>query len=308
MVDWIDNETATAKFGARKAGKRKAGKAQPHPTKTRKAKEATNVRLRKRFRTILESMSNKPSLKFPAGCKGDAEMRAAYRFLDNEHVTASSILMPHHDATIERIRAQTVVLIPQDTTEIDVTRPHEVMVGAGPLNDSSRVGFHDHVSLALTPEHLALGVVDAQIWARDPVEFAKDADQKRAERRAKPIEDKESMRWLEGYRAACQVARAAPDTHIVSLADSEGDIYELIREGQAGAGERKASFVIRACQNRALVATAECPLAELPNLLREQVLNTPVRAERSLEIRAWFKLAGFGVTARTMSVPRRSRG
>ena len=29
-----------------------------------------------------------------------------------------------------------MVLIPQDTTELDLTRPHEVMVGAGPLNDS----------------------------------------------------------------------------------------------------------------------------------------------------------------------------
>ena len=189
-------------------------------------------------------------------------MKAAYRFVDNEHVTASSVLAPHHDATIERIREQTVVLIPQDTTELDVTRPHEVMVGSGPLNESSRVGFHDHVSLAMTPEHLVLGVVDAKIWARDPVEFEKDADQKRAERRAKSIEDKESVRWLEGYRAACQVAQEAPETHIVSLADSEGDIYEFILEGQAVEGDRKASFIIRACQNRALVATDENPFPE----------------------------------------------
>ena len=284
MVDWIDTETATATFGTRKAGKRKAGQAKPHLTKARKAK-VCNARLKKRLQILLESMSNKPSLKFPAGCNGSAEVKAAYRFLDNEHVTASSVLTPHHDATIERIRAQTVVLIPQDTTELDVTRPHEVMVGSGPLNESSRVGFHDHVSLALTPEHLALGTVDAQIWARDPVEFEKDADQKRAERRAKSIEDKESVRWLEGYRAACQVAHAAPETHIVSLADSEGDIYELIWEGQAIAGDRTASFIIRACQNRALVATDENPFPEPHHLLREQVLSTPVRAERALEIR-----------------------
>jgi hypothetical protein len=291
MVDWIDTETATAKFGTRKAGKGKAGKGKagktkPHATKARKA-EACNARLKKRLQIVLESMSNKPSLKFPAGCNGRAEVKAAYRFLDNEHVTASSILAPHHDATIERIRAQTqtVVLIPQDTTEFDVTRPHEVMVGSGPLNESSRVGFHDHVSLAMTPEHLVLGVVDAKIWARDPVEFEKDADQKRAERRAKSIEDKESVRWLEGYRAACQVAQETSEKHIVSLADSEGDIYELILEGQAVEGDHKASFIIRACQNRALVATDENPFPESHNLLREQVLSTPILVERILDIR-----------------------
>ena len=289
MGDWIDTETATAKFGTRKAGKgkdsnEKAGKAEPHATKARRA-VSRNVRLKKRLQILLESMSNKPSLKFPAGCNGPAEAKAAYRFLDNEHVTASSVLAPHHDATIERIRAQTVVLIPQDTTEFDVTRPHEVMVGAGPLNESSRVGFHDHATLAFTPEHLPLGVVKAKIWARDPVEFEKDADQKRAERRAKSIEDKESVRWLEGYRTVCQVARAAPETHIVSLADSEGDIYELILEGQAVEGDRKASYIIRACQNRALVAMEENPFPESHNHLREQVLSTPILGERTLDIR-----------------------
>jgi hypothetical protein len=289
MVDWIDTETATAKFGTRKAGKGKAGKGKagktkPHATKAHKAK-ACNARLKRRLQILLESMSKHPLLKFPAGCNGRAEVKAAYRFVNNEHVTASSVLAPHHDATIERIREQTVVLIPQDTTELDVTRPHEVMVGSGPLNESSRVGFHDHASLAFTPEHLPLGAVDVKIWARDPVEFEKDADQKRAERRAKSIEDKESVRWLEGYRAACHVAHAAPETHIVSLSDSEGDIYEFILEGQANEGDRKASFIIRACQNRALVATDENPFPEPHNLLREQVLSTPILVERILDIR-----------------------
>jgi hypothetical protein len=284
MVDWIESETATAKFGTRKAAKGKHSKGKTSKFKARVTK-ACNARLKKRFQMVLESMINKPSLKFPAGCNGSAEVKAGYRFLDNEHVTAESILAPHCDATIERIRAQSVVLIPQDTTELDLTRPHEIMVGVGPLNDSARVGLHDHVSLALTPEHLALGVVKAKIWARDPVEFEKDADQKRAERRAKSIEDKESVRWPEGYRAACQVAQEAPETHIISLADSEGDIYELIWEGQDVEGVRKASFIIRACQNRALVATDETPFPELHDHLRDQVLSTPILAERTLEIR-----------------------
>jgi hypothetical protein len=144
-------------------------------------------------------MSRKPSLKFPAGCNGPAEVKAAYRFLDNEHITFMSILGPHRNATVERIREQTVVLIPQDTTELDLTRPREIMDGAGPLNDSSRVGFHDHVSLAMTPERLILGVVDAKVWA-GPRRVREGRRPEARERRAKPIEDKESVRWLEGYR------------------------------------------------------------------------------------------------------------
>ena len=234
---------------------------------------------------VLDAMSQKPSLKFPAACGGRAEVEGAYRFLDNEHVTFSTVLGPHHDASLGRIREQPVVLIPQDTTELDVTRPHETMDGSGPLNDSSRVGFHLHLNLALTPEHLVLGVVFATIWARDPIEFAKDAEQKRAERRAKAIEDKESIRWVEGYRAACEVAQEASETHVVSLADSEGDIYELILEAQPSEGVRKASFIIRACQNRALAPDDSTSPASHTNL-REQVASTSVLAQLTLEIRA----------------------
>jgi hypothetical protein len=278
MQDWIDKETATAAFGTVKAAKLK-GKA-----KYRNSKSG-NKRLKHRFKKVLNTMSQKPSLKFPAGCNGRAEVKAAYRFVDNEHVTFQSILNPHHDATIERIREQTVVLIPQDTTELDVTRPNEVMVGAGPLNDSSRVGFYDHASLVFTPERLPLGVVDAKVWARDFAEFDKDADQKRAERKAKPIQDKESIRWIEGYRAACQVAQEASSTLVVSLADSEGDIYEYLMEAQAAEGVRKASLIIRACQNRALVTSDEAASPKSIHHLREQVAGTPVLARRTVEVR-----------------------
>jgi hypothetical protein len=283
MDDWIQKELATAKFGTMKSSTAKARAGKLRVSKARK--KAGNEKLKKRFCIVLESMSDKPSLKFPAGCNGNAETQAAYRFLDNEHVTFDTVLAPHYDATMQRIRAQTVVLIPQDTTELDLTRPHEIMAGAGPLNDSTRVGFYDHVSMALTPQYLALGAVDAKLWARDPVEFEEDAKKKRDKRRAKPIEEKESVRWLEGYSAACRVAQEASGTQIVSLADSEADIYELISQGQAVEGVCKAWFIVRACQNRALAAPVATSSSETKRLLREQVLTTSVLAYRTLEIR-----------------------
>ena len=134
MQDWIEKELATARFGTTKAATAKTRKP---PKKVRKSKTG-NLKLRKRFHKVLDALSQKPSLKFPAACKGGPEVKAAYRFLDNEHVTFTTILNPHHQATRTRIAAQEVVLIPQDTTELDLTRPHEVMTGAGPLNDTTR--------------------------------------------------------------------------------------------------------------------------------------------------------------------------
>ncbi len=48
------------------------------------------------------------------------------------------------------------------------------------------------------------------------------------ERKTLPIEEKESFRWLEGYRLACQLAAECPGTQIVSVADCEADIYRSL--------------------------------------------------------------------------------
>ena len=80
MQEWILSETATADIG--------------------------DKRLNRRYQIVLNTMTEKPSLKFPAGCNGRAEMEAAYRFLDNDKVYDKQILLPHRDATLERIRGE----------------------------------------------------------------------------------------------------------------------------------------------------------------------------------------------------------
>jgi hypothetical protein len=107
----------------------------------------------------------------------------------------------------------------------------------------------------MTPQRVPLGVVAATIWSRDAEEFAKSQKIKRQERKAKPLEEKESHRWLLGYQSVCVVASEAPATTVIAVSDSEGDIYECLQAGMEG----EAEFVIRGCQDRA-VLEAECPL------------------------------------------------
>jgi hypothetical protein len=204
-------------------------------------------RLNRRYEVLLDRLSDKPGLSIPAACGGWAETVAAYRFFDNAKTDAASVLQPHHDATVERIRVHEVVLVAQDTSEIELTRPQE-RVG-GPLNDESRWGLFIHPLLALTPQRVPLGVVTAKIWSRDPEEFARSQEEKRRARKAKPIEDKESLCWLEGYRSACLLAAETPATTIIAVSDSEGDIYECLQAGETGA----AGYIVRGCQDRALV-------------------------------------------------------
>lgn len=221
MQAWIETEAKGANFG--------------------------DERLNRRYELLLDRMSDKPTLSIPAACRGLAETTAAYRFFDNAKTDAAKVLQPHHDATVERIRAHGLVIVAQDTTEVELVRQKE-RVG-GPLNDESRYGLYVHPLLAMTPQRVPLGVLTAKIWSRDPEEFAKSQEEKRHARKAKPIEEKESVRWLEGYQNACALADEVPATTVVAVSDSEGDIYECLQAGSAG----KAEYIVRGCQDRALV-------------------------------------------------------
>jgi Transposase DNA-binding/Transposase Tn5 dimerisation domain/Transposase DDE domain len=230
MQDWVEQELETSDMG--------------------------DERLDDRFRVLADCLSQRPSVSIPTACGGTAEMTAAYRFFANERIEAPGVLRPHRQATLQRIQAERVVLLIQDTTEIEVTRPEQQMKGAGPLNDESHWGFYNHVSLAVTPERVPLGVVEANIWARDVDEFRENKrlskQAKEQKRKQTPIEAKESYRWLEGYRLACTVAAQTPDSLIVSISDSEGDIYDCFAEAAPEKGTRKAEWIVRACQNRSL--------------------------------------------------------
>jgi len=75
---------------------------------------------------------------------------------------------------------------------------------------------------------------------------------KNDKRKQKPIEEKESNRWLEGYRKLCDLSEQLPGTMLVSISDREGDIYECFVEAACGEGGRRAEYIIRGCQDRSL--------------------------------------------------------
>ena len=228
-------------------------------------------RLNRRFELLLDRLSEKPTLSIPSACHGWAETKAAYQFFDNERTDAVKVLKPHHEATVQRARAQSVVIVAQDTTEVESRRKSE-RVG-GPLSDDSRWGLFVHPLLAMTPQRVPLGVVTAKIWSRKPEELAKSQEERRRSRKAKLIEEKESVRWLEGYQSACALAVEVPETMIVAVSDSEGDIYECFQAAQQGAAE----FIVRGCQDRAV-------LEEQQPALMQTLASKPVLGKRKIRV------------------------
>jgi hypothetical protein len=215
-LDWVETETSGLALG--------------------------DVRLQRRQRRLLARLFTQCRQSIPGACQGAAEVKAAYRFLEHPKVTVSKVLTPHLQATAERARQHPVVLAVQDTTSLDFT---DKAVGAalGPLEAANHRGLFLHATLAVTPDRVCLGLLAVELRVR-PEARPPDAPPPRA------FTEKESVRWRDSYQAACRLAAAAPQTQVVSVADREGDIFELYQAVADQGTAPHAEYVVRAAQDR----------------------------------------------------------
>jgi hypothetical protein len=181
---------------------------------------------------LVEALSAHPSGSIPVASGGWAETKAAYRLLDNPALEWRDVLEVHTERTAERMREHSVVLCLQDTTELDFTSQPGI-AGLGRLSYEAQHGLYVHPTLVVTPQGLALGVVDAWIWARGPKGEAAV---------------KESVRWVEGYEIVADLAEQTPETRLIYIADREGDLRALM--DQAARRGHPADWLVRAVHNR----------------------------------------------------------
>ena len=194
--------------------------------------ELGDGRRTQRLIKLVDDLSAQPTGSIPLACGGWPETKAAYRLLDNPAVEWREILEVHTTRTVERMAGQPVVLCIQDTTELDFTSQPGI-AGLGRLSYEAQHGLYVHPTLAVTPAGLALGGLDAWMWARKP----KDQP-----------DVKESTRWVEGYEIVADLAEAVPDSRLVYVADREGDLRALI-DAAARRGT-PADWLIRSQHNR----------------------------------------------------------
>jgi hypothetical protein len=264
-----------------------------------KTAKLNDKRLNERLAMVLSQLAARPTASIPAACGGRAEMVAAYRFCENDKTSFKAVLKPHCDATRRRIAVQPVVILPQDTTEIDATRPEQQVTGAGPLDGDSRRGALLHLLYAFTPDGTPLGAVHAEAWVRK--EGTVCAQLSRAERAAMPIEEKESRRWVTAIQQANEEARRCPTTQFICVADSEADIYEVLVGGTRESSRSK--WIVRACQDRALLC--ENHENHGKKYVREFVLKQPVLFEKTISVRG--RKGKVACETRGRRQPRKSR-
>ena len=202
--------------------------------------QLNDERRTKRLVEIATLLAQQPKASFPEACSDKAMLKATYRFFDNAAIDPKEIFDSHVTATSDRITDCPLILAVQDTTDLNFTH-HPKTVDLGPVSGKNQQGLLAHTTVAMTPERVPLGLLAQQVWARDKNDVGKSA-----RRKTRPIDQKESHKWLTSLQAVIEVSGAHPNTHFVSVGDTEADVYDLFIEKRP----KNVDLLVRAAWNR----------------------------------------------------------
>jgi hypothetical protein len=244
-----------------------------------------NLSRKKRLLSLTRSFYGQPTESIPGACGGvqaKAEVKGAYRFFGDERIKMEALLESHYKKTIQRAEEYPVVLAVQDSSSLNY-KTHPATKGLGSLStEKGDQGIMLHDTLAFTPDGLPLGLLDVQVWSRDPQEHGK-----RTDRKNKRIEEKESNKWLKSFRAVETLTEQTKGTIWVSVGDREADIYELFELAKVS----RTHLLIRSIQNRKTKEEVNLwDLLEQEPALGEMIVQVPKSDKRKareaeLEIR-----------------------
>jgi hypothetical protein len=229
LSTWIDNEVGGCNFG--------------------------DARLATRFGKLLGMMSEGIGESVPYACQDWANTKAAYRFFSNDTVSEDQIMAGHFQATRGRLsQANQKILMLHDTCEFSFQRDKDSKIGLlgrpacgkskdGRIKFITVRGILMHSSLAITLDGLPLGLAAIKFWTRKQFKGC-NALKKKINPTRVPIEEKESIRWLENMRQSTVLTSNPADC--VHIGDRESDIFELFYL----ADELGTNFLVRTCVDR----------------------------------------------------------
>jgi hypothetical protein len=246
-----------------------------------------DVRLSQRLVSLVAELTEHPQSSLPEALGQWSSTKAAYRFFSNEKVTVKAIYDSQREATLDKMQDQSIVLAIQDTTIFNFTL-HRKTEGLGPIGQSGLSGFFLHSCLAVSATGVPQGILAHRLWTRSTEEKGR-----RELRRKRPLEDKESARWIDVTKEARTVV---PDsTKVIMVGDRESDIFDLFL-----LATNHHDFLVRAAWDRRLHDSDEHLWHAVENapILGRTTIQVP-RTEERPEREALLTLQAATVTLRT---------
>jgi len=223
-----------------------------------------DVRRRRRVCTLVAGWVRQPGAGIPQLGAGVAyASKATYNLLNQPGVTPEVLQAPHRQDVATQLQQPGTYLLVEDTTQLRWSRAGAARPGLGPVGITRTgeqgillhslvvarwPGSHAHAD-APRPAVVLLGLLDQQYYVRQPVP---DSERTHPYGGIRPRQGRtrESELWARSLR---QVGQPPRHSRWVVVADRGADVYEhLLACQQHGLG-----FVVRACQDRKLVGTAQ---------------------------------------------------
>lgn len=213
-------------------------------------------------------MAENPSANLPAQMQTWKETMALYRLLKEDDVTFEALMQPHWQQTREQALSSPVVLLVQDTTDIDLSHRRKIS-GVGQIGNERGRGFYVQTVLAMRPQtREVLGCMAQEPFVRIP---APEGEQ-RYQRRKR--DERESDVWMRQVQAIGTPESASMWVHV---GDRGADMFPFFQACRS----TQTHFLVRAAQNRRVQESEEEISSELP-----QARSWPSQASRPFEVPA----------------------
>jgi hypothetical protein len=205
-----------------------------------------DARLKRRAVHIGTQIATHPDWSLPNQMGDPSSLKAAYRFLNHRFIRREQLQAPHRAATLASARAQALVLLVSDVTELDYSA-HRNTTGLGPIGNGGQHGLLVHSTLAIVPRpRQILGLACQQVVLRVPDRRRNTGSWARTP---------EGLVW----RQAVEILGPAPaGATWVHVSDRGSDIYEYLAACQL----QGVDCLVRAGKNRYLQAPADGPPPE----------------------------------------------
>ena len=226
---------------------------------------------RRRTRRAVQAATNlaeNPLGSLPAQMHTWKATKAVYRLLDEPDVTFAALMQPHVQQTREQATSAPVVLLVQDTTDIDLSHRRKIS-GVGQIGNERGRGFFVQTVLAVRPQtREVLGCMAQEPFVRIPA----PAGEQRYQRRKR--EERETDVWIRQVQSIGTPKSASMWVHV---GDRGADMFPFFQACQA----TQTHFLVRAAQNRRVQESEE----EISYSLT-QARSWPSQASRPFEVPA----------------------
>ena len=229
-----------------------------------------DLRRTRRAARLAAQIAEHPAASLPTQTGVWRDTKAGYRLFDCEEVTFEALQTEHRRQVCVAAGQRPLILLIQDTTELDYTG-HLGVVDLGPIGDGRGRGFLLHSTLAVDPTAPGevLGLADQQLFLREPA----PAQETRTERKRRK---RESRVWPESVQ---RIGAPPSECRWVHVTDRGADDFAFF---EACVAER-LDYLTRVYQDRRMAAGHEALAAD--DHLLQWARSLPAWGRQAVELR-----------------------